>query len=37
MEGIAFGTENILRTFSENGLKINSIYISGGTTKVISG
>ena len=33
MEGIAFGTENILRTLSENGLKIDSIYISGGTAK----
>jgi FGGY-family pentulose kinase len=33
MEGVAFGTENILRTLSENNLKVESIYISGGTVK----
>lgn len=33
MEGVAFGTENILRTLSENSIKIDSIYISGGTAK----
>jgi ribulose kinase len=33
MEGVAYGTENILRTLSENDLKVDSIYISGGTVK----
>ena len=33
MEGVAFGTENILRTLAENGLGVDSIYISGGTAK----
>ncbi|MBN2322624.1 MAG: xylulose kinase [Spirochaetes bacterium] len=33
MEGVAFGTENILRTLSENKLNVESIYISGGTVK----
>ena len=33
LEGVAYGTENILRTLSENGLKVDSIYISGGTAK----
>jgi FGGY-family pentulose kinase len=33
MEGVAFGTENILRTLNENGLRVNEIYISGGTVK----
>jgi FGGY-family pentulose kinase len=33
MEGVAYGTENILRTLSENGLKVNEIYISGGIVK----
>ena len=33
LEGVAFGTENILRTLSENGLEVDSIYISGGTAK----
>lgn len=33
LEGVAYGTENILRTLSENGLKVESIYISGGTAK----
>jgi FGGY-family pentulose kinase len=33
LEGVAFGTENILRTLSENGLKVDAIYISGGTAK----
>jgi FGGY-family pentulose kinase len=33
MEGVAYGTENILRTLSENNLKVDSIYISGGTVK----
>jgi FGGY-family pentulose kinase len=33
MEGVAFGTENILRTLSDNDLNVDSIYISGGTVK----
>jgi len=33
MEGVAFGTENILRTLLENGLEIDAVYISGGTAK----
>jgi len=33
MEGVAFGTGNILRTLSENNLQVDSIYISGGTVK----
>ena len=33
LEGVAFGTENILRTLSENGSEVNAIYISGGTAK----
>jgi len=33
LEGVAFGTENILRTLSENGLKVGALYISGGTAK----
>jgi len=33
MEGVAFGTENILRTLSENGLQIDAVHISGGTVK----
>jgi FGGY-family pentulose kinase len=33
MEGVAFGTENILRTLAENNLHVDSIYISGGTVK----
>jgi FGGY-family pentulose kinase len=33
MEGVAYGTENILRTLSESGSKVEEIYISGGTVK----
>jgi sugar (pentulose or hexulose) kinase len=33
MEGVAYGTENILRTLSENDVEINAVYICGGTTK----
>jgi FGGY-family pentulose kinase len=33
MEGVAYGTENILRTLSENGVEMNAVYICGGTTK----
>jgi len=33
LEGVAFGTENILRTLSENGLHVGALYISGGTAK----
>jgi len=33
MEGIAYGTKNIIKTLEENGVEINSIYMSGGITK----
>jgi len=33
MEGVAFGTEDTLRTLSENGRTVDSIYICGGTVK----
>jgi len=33
MEGVAFGTENILRILAENDLRVDSIYISGGTVR----
>lgn len=33
MEGVAYGTENILLTLSESGSKVDEIYISGGTVK----
>lgn len=33
MEGVAYGTENILRTLKENGLRVSEIYISGGAVK----
>ncbi|HEB30400.1 MAG TPA: xylulose kinase [Spirochaetes bacterium] len=33
MEGVAYGTENILRIMSENGLKVDALYIGGGVVK----
>jgi ribulose kinase len=30
LEGVAYGTENILRTLGENGVKIHSLYANGG-------
>jgi FGGY-family pentulose kinase len=30
MEGVAYGTENILRTLSENGLKTSELFVGGG-------
>lgn len=32
MEGVAFGTENVLQSFREKGFSIDELYISGGTT-----
>ena len=33
MEGIAYGTENILQTFANNGYEIDSIHMCGGAVK----
>lgn len=32
MEGVAYGTENVLQSFREKGFSISELYISGGTT-----
>lgn len=32
LEGVAFGTENVIQSFRENGFPIQDVYISGGTT-----
>ena len=33
MEGVAFGTENVLRAYRQAGFPADEVYISGGTTK----
>ena len=32
MEGVAYGTENVFRSFREAGYEVNEIYMGGGTT-----
>jgi ribulokinase len=32
MEGVAFGTENVFRSFRDDGYEVNDIYMGGGTT-----